>query len=71
MWKARRLGYQVFVDTSVCPGHVGEYPYGVQDYLCYQDAVLAAGGLASYRMEQRKKSAEWIEAPKELEEVAP
>ena len=63
-WKARRLGYQMFVDTAVTPGHVGEYPYGVADYLQYQEAVLAAGGITAYRRgEARKQVAHW-EFPK-------
>ena len=72
-WKARRLGYRLFVDTSIVPGHVGEYPYGVADYLEYQAAVMKAGGLGAYRMaEAKKRNAEWIQAPQEeLAEVAP
>ena len=84
-WKARRLGYQMFVDTSVTPGHVGEYPYGVADFLQYQEAVLAAGGLGAYRRpsdasavglaqlsKQKKIAAQWStkEEAKELAEVA-
>jgi hypothetical protein len=75
-WKARRLGYQIFVDTSVTPGHVGEYPYGVPDYLCYQESVLAAGGLGAYRKgEARKHEATWEQTAKrpglELAKAAP
>lgn len=69
-WKARRLGFQVYVDTSVTPGHLGEYPYAVSDFLCYQEAVISAGGLGKYRMaEMKKKNAEWIQAPQDLEPV--
>ncbi len=64
-WKARRLGYRIYVDTSINPGHVGEYPYGVNDYLCYQEEVLKAGGLRPYREANAKKEkAEW---PMEVE----
>lgn len=31
--KARRLGYQLFVDTSVCPGHLGDYNFGIADHI--------------------------------------
>lgn len=71
MWKARRLGYRIYVDTSVTPGHVGEYPYGVADYLQYQEAVLAAGGLGSFRKAEREKeTANWDKPQTELQEVA-
>lgn len=72
-WKARRLGFQIFVDTSVVPGHIGDYPYGVNDYLCYQEAVVAAGGLSAYRMAEMKKFAAWDPQDRpqlQLEEVA-
>lgn len=61
-WKARRLGFQIFVDTAVTPGHIGDYPYGVNDYLCYQDAVIASGSLAAYRVSEMKKFATWDQA---------
>lgn len=58
-WKARRLGFRIFVDTSVVPGHIGDYPYGVGDFLYYQEAVKAAGGFAAFRLAEMKKFAAW------------
>jgi len=51
-WKAQRLGYKIYVDTTVCPAHIGDYNYTVEDYLPYQDEVIAAGNLDRYRQQQ-------------------
>jgi hypothetical protein len=40
-FKARECGYKIFVDTSVCPGHMGSYPYKIADYLSYQAEEIA------------------------------
>jgi hypothetical protein len=40
-FKARACGYKIFVDTTVRPGHIGTYAYGIEDYLSYQHEVLA------------------------------
>jgi hypothetical protein len=40
-FKARACGFPVFVDTTVRPGHVGSYAFGIDDYLSYQQEVLA------------------------------
>ena len=51
--KASRMGFGVYVDTSVCPMHMGDYNYEISDYLDYQEKVLAAGGLEEYRRQSR------------------
>lgn len=48
-WKAQRLGYNIYVDTSVCPAHLGQYMYTIEDYLPHQEDVIAAGSLNAYR----------------------
>jgi hypothetical protein len=40
-FKARECGYKIYVDTSVCPGHIGSYAYGIPDFLSYQCELLA------------------------------
>lgn len=41
-WLAQRYaGLKVFVDTSVQPGHVGQYPYGIKDFIAYRDDAMA------------------------------
>jgi hypothetical protein len=40
--KAQRLGYKVWVDTTVQPSHWERYPYGIKDYLPFQDERLQA-----------------------------
>lgn len=32
-WKAKRLGFKVYADPQVTPGHLGEYAYSVDDYI--------------------------------------
>lgn len=38
---ARECGYKVWVDTSVCPGHLGTYAFKIEDYLSYQADEIA------------------------------
>jgi hypothetical protein len=40
-FKARECGYKVFVDTSICPGHIGSYAFKIADYLSYQTECIA------------------------------
>ena len=40
-WKAQRLGYGIFVDPTVQPGHLDWYAYGVKDYKPYQEERIA------------------------------
>lgn len=42
----------VFVDTSVLPGHIGNYPYSIRDFLPYRnECVLRAKVNGEYAME--------------------
>src|SRR5690242_5524803 len=36
-WKAQRLGYGIFCDTSILPLHQGLYGFGIEDWLSHQD----------------------------------
>jgi len=39
--KARECGIKLYVDTTVRPGHIGPYAFGIGDYLHYQKEILA------------------------------
>jgi len=39
-WKAQRIGFQIYCDTSVTPGHVGDYPYSIKDFFEHQKAYI-------------------------------
>lgn len=34
-WKAKKLGYRIFGDPQVLPGHVGSYAYSVHDHIAF------------------------------------
>jgi hypothetical protein len=36
----RYCGLSTFVDTSVQPGHIGNYPFSIRDFLPYRDACV-------------------------------
>lgn len=40
-FKARECGHKIWVDTSVCPGHIGTYAFTIDDYLSYQADEIA------------------------------
>lgn len=39
--KAKLAGLKIHVDTSVTPGHIGDYVYSVDDFFAYQDQAIA------------------------------
>jgi hypothetical protein len=42
-WKAKKLGFKIFADPQVKPGHLGVYGYGVDDYRSFIEQAKAAG----------------------------
>lgn len=44
-WKAKQLGYKIFADPQVTPGHLGLFDFGVKDYRQLHDAAIEAGTL--------------------------
>lgn len=38
---ARMMGLKVHVDTTVQPGHMGDYAFGIKDFLPYRDDMIA------------------------------
>jgi hypothetical protein len=50
-------GIQVYVDTSVQPGHLGPYPFGIKDFLPYkQMCIERAKAEGTYRKQPRIES---------------
>jgi hypothetical protein len=44
-WKAKKLGYRIFADPQVLPGHLGVYSYSVRDYRDHIESARAGGQL--------------------------
>jgi len=42
-WKAKKLGFKIFADPQIKPGHLGTYGYGVDDYRSFIEQAKAAG----------------------------
>lgn len=34
-WKAKKLGFRIFIDPQIQPGHIGTYGFGLRDYRSY------------------------------------
>ena len=44
-WKAKALGYKIYADPQVIPGHLGQYAYSINDYREKIEKDLATGKL--------------------------
>lgn len=44
-WKAKQLGYKIYADPQVTPGHLGTYAYSITDYREKIEKDLATGKL--------------------------
>lgn len=42
-WKAKKLGFKIFADPQVTPGHLGFYSYSVSDYKSFVEQAKEAG----------------------------
>lgn len=42
-WKAKKLGFKIFADPQVKPGHLGSYAYGVEDYKSFVEQAKQSG----------------------------
>lgn len=45
-WKAKKLGFKVYADPQVLPGHIGEYGYSILDYRQQVEDAKKAGLIA-------------------------
>jgi len=48
-WKAKKLGFKIFADPQVLPGHLGVYGYAVPDYRAWVEGSKANGDLGELR----------------------
>jgi hypothetical protein len=54
-------GIPIFCDTTVQPGHIGNYDFGIKDFLMYRDVCIArAKEAGTYKDEAQIKSGEPI-----------
>lgn len=44
-WKAKKLGYRIYADPQVLPGHLGEYSYSIRDWIFFTEEAKAQGEL--------------------------
>ena len=57
-YKAKKLGFRIFADQQVLPGHIGTYAYSLRDYIaCLKDA--------------KENGAMPLDAPAVLPQIAP
>jgi hypothetical protein len=42
-FKARECGYEIYADSTIQVGHIGNYPYALQDYWYYREEAIKAG----------------------------
>lgn len=42
-FKARECGYEVFGDSTIVVGHIGNYPYSLEDYWAYRGQAIENG----------------------------
>ena len=48
-WKAKKLGFKIFADPQVCPGHLGVYGYSVMDYRAWVEGAKSGGEITEMR----------------------
>ena len=48
-WKAKKLGFKIYADPQVTPGHLGVYGYSIADYREYIEQAKASGGVPEYK----------------------
>jgi len=60
-WKAKKLGFKIFADPQVCPGHLGVYAYSILDYRAWLEGAKAEG-----RITETRENTVAVEADPEL-----
>jgi hypothetical protein len=48
-WKAKRLGFKIYADPQVLPGHLGSYSYSIRDYRDLVEQSKAEGQMPAPR----------------------
>ena len=64
--RATRLGYKIYVDTTIQPGHYDYYPYGLKDYLPFRMEKLTE---IRDRIEKESESLGLQERPEQLKKL--
>lgn len=54
----RYCGISTYCDTSVQPGHVGDYVYSIQDFLPHQEVAVRRAKAAQAQIDRKEKPAE-------------
>jgi hypothetical protein len=49
-WKAKQLGYKIYADPQVLPGHLGLYSYSIRDWRAYVENSVETGELNIEKM---------------------
>jgi hypothetical protein len=44
-WKAKKLGFKIYADPQVLPGHLGVYGYSISDFRAFIEESKAAGSM--------------------------
>ena len=42
-WKAKKMGFKIYADPQVLPGHIGKYGYSIADYKAHVEEQKAMG----------------------------
>jgi hypothetical protein len=48
-WKAKKLGFKIYADPQVLPGHLGMYSYSIRDYRQFVEAAEEDGEMPQLR----------------------
>jgi hypothetical protein len=49
--KARECGYEIYADSSIHVGHIGNYSFTLQDYWYYRDEAVKSGRVVTLPLE--------------------
>lgn len=52
--KAKECGYEIYADSSVQVGHIGNYPFSMGDYMSYRQEALAKGWVVPLGQKEEK-----------------
>ena len=70
-YKANHCGLKVYVDTSIQPGHMGRYSYGVKDFMPFQENMVRAAKMAGWDCVLREGEDEIPDSDLQTTELCP
>lgn len=68
--KAKQLGFRVFADPQVLPGHIGQYAYSVDDYRFHVERLKRENGALEHTGNHPQQGPVFTVAQPEMAEVA-